>query len=94
MEKVAIKVEKRSKTGQASTTELRAEGKIPCVMYGGESVEHFAAHKNAFKTLIYTPDFKLAEIDIDGTLHKCIMKDWSQCECGSTRKIRGKFTRC
>ena len=63
---------KRDVSEKAST--LRKEGRIPAVLYGGETLEHFSVTNNDIKGLIYTPDFKLGEVDLDGQKHKCIIK--------------------
>jgi len=75
METVAVTGTKRADTGKKSTKAARKEGLVPCVMYGGDEVVHFTASPKAFKSLIYTPDFKIAEINIDGQAHRCIIKD-------------------
>jgi len=41
----------------------------------GEKNIHFSAPVNDFKSLIYTPDFKLAEITVNGSVHKAIVKE-------------------
>jgi len=48
---------------------------VPCVIYGGDNVIHFSSAPSSFKQLIFTPEFKLAEITLDGTAYKCILKD-------------------
>jgi large subunit ribosomal protein L25 len=45
------------------------------VIYGGEKTIHFSAPAASFRHLVYTPDFQLAEISVDGQTYKCIMKD-------------------
>lgn len=75
MNVVSVKAEKRTEVGSKSSKALRREGKIPCVLYGGDTVEYFTVEPNDVKSLIYTPDFKIAEIDLDGTPSRCIVKD-------------------
>ena len=74
MESVNITASGRSAMGKKPTKAIRREGLVPCVLYGGAEVKHFAAPEKAFKPLIFSPDFKVAEISIDGTSHKCILK--------------------
>jgi len=73
MNVVSFNGEKRDINHKAST--LRSAGKIPAVIYGGDVLEHFSVVHNDVKHLIYTPDFKLGEVDIDGKKLKCIIKD-------------------
>lgn len=75
MEIVAIKGQVRSDVGKKSSKAVRKEGLVPCVLYGTKEVIHFVIDPKSVKDLIYTPDFKLAEIEIDGTVYKTILKD-------------------
>jgi len=73
MEIVAINAEPRDTKIKASV--LRGEGKIPAVLYGGKENVHFNTNWNDLRDVIYTPNFKLAELDIDGKKYKAIVKD-------------------
>jgi len=73
METVSVKCEKRDVNIKASL--LRKEGKIPAVLYGGDNNESFSTTLNEVKNLIYTPDFKLANLDIAGSAKKSIVKN-------------------
>ncbi len=74
MEVVSFSAKSRESVGTTGSRRTRKEGLIPAVMYGGEDVKHFTVEKNQVKSLIYTPEFKMAEVEIDGTTHKCILK--------------------
>jgi len=74
MQVVNITGTSRENTGKKAAGTTRKEGLIPAVLYGGGEVVHFGVHLNDVKGLIYTPDFKLAELEIDGTSYKCIVK--------------------
>ncbi len=75
MESVAIKGKIRSDLGRSATKLVRQANDVPCVIYGGENVVHFTAPIIDFNKLIYTADFKLIEIELDGKTYKCILKD-------------------
>jgi len=75
METIQIKVESRTATGKKANKELRNSGRIPAVLYGGGENLSFSTTHNEVKNLIYTPDFKLASIDIEGTAHQAILKE-------------------
>lgn len=77
METVALKGLKRTETGKKATKALRREGQIPCAIYGMGDATHFSTTFNEVKPLIYTAKFKLAEVELDGTTRKCIIKDRS-----------------
>jgi len=74
MEVVSFSAKSRESVGTTGSRRTRKEGLIPAVMYGGEEVKHFTVEKNQVKSLIYTPEFKMAEVEIDGATHKCILK--------------------
>lgn len=74
MEIVKIVGHKREDLGKKATRELRKEDKVPCTIYGKDTLVHFYANRIDFKHLIYTPEFKMAEIDVDGEVYKGIVK--------------------
>jgi large subunit ribosomal protein L25 len=75
MKTITIEGQLRSDLGKKATRQLRSEEQVPCVIYGGADTVSFFAPAKAFKNLVYTPDFQLAEIKIDGKTYKCILKD-------------------
>jgi len=75
MDTIQVTGQVRSEINKKATKALRASGNIPCVMYGGSEVAHFAASPKAFKHAIYTPEFKLVEVDLGSRKAKCIIKD-------------------
>jgi len=75
MKSITIKGSKRESVGKAATKALRNADKVPCVLYGGENVIHFAAEEKAFRNLVYTPNVYTATIDLDGELANCILQD-------------------
>ena len=75
MKTLAISVKQRENVGKTSTRALRNQGKVPCVLYGGEKQVAFHAHENDFRKLVYTPDVFIVELDIEGSKVKAIMQD-------------------
>ncbi len=75
MKTLEINVTRRNELGKKSTRKLRAEGNVPCVMYGGEETIHFYAHENSFKDLIYTHHVHMINFSIDGKPHKAILQE-------------------
>lgn len=75
MRTVKIEGQNRSELGKKSTRQLRSEGLVPGVIYGSEGNIHFAATQLSYRSLVYTPDFQLAEISVDGKAYRCILKD-------------------
>ncbi len=74
METITIQGKSRGEMGKKSTKAVRRSGNIPCVIYGGKENIHFTAPELSFRDLIYTPDFKVANISVDGNEYRCILK--------------------
>ena len=75
MKSLAISVKKRENVGKSSSKALRNQGKVPCVLYGGEKQVSFYAHENDFRKIVYTSDVFLIDLDIEGKKTRCIMQD-------------------
>lgn len=75
MQTVAISGTSRTDLGKKATKAVRKEGNIPCVMYGGGEVVHFATTLNQVRQLIYTPEFKTADVTVGDQTAKCIVKE-------------------
>jgi large subunit ribosomal protein L25 len=75
MKSISIKATKRPVVGKKEAKRLRSEGLVPGVLYGGEEPIHFQAPEKEFKTLIYTPNVYLVNLDIDGTVYQSIIQD-------------------
>ncbi len=75
MKTVTIEGQLRTGTGKKATRQLRSQGLVPGVIYGGDKEVNFHAPALAFKPLVYTSDFQLANISVDGKEYRCILKD-------------------
>ena len=75
MKSLAISVKKRENVGKSNSKALRNQGKVPCVLYGGEKQVCFYAHENDLRKLVYTPDVFLIDLDVEGTKTSCILQD-------------------
>jgi len=75
MKTITIEGQLRTDFGKGATRQLRSEEKVPAVIYGGAKEINFSAPATAFKGIVYTPDFMLAEIKVDGTSYRCVLKD-------------------
>ena len=75
MEIVKVEAQVRENFGKKHTKLVRKEGLVPAIIYGGGITQAISVTPKAVKALIYTPDFKLAEITAGGTTYKCILKD-------------------
>lgn len=75
MEYLSVAASKREGTGKKAMKSLRKEGSVPAVLYGSGTNTNLSVKPMAVRDLIYTSEFKLAELDIDGSKHKCFVKD-------------------
>lgn len=75
MKTIAISGSPRENVGKRDAKELRYEGKVPAVLYGGKEQQHFAVVIADLRDVIYTPEVNFVEIDINGTKTKAIVKD-------------------
>jgi len=75
MKTIAISGSKRGNVGKRDAKELRYEGKVPAVLYGGKDQTHFAVNASDLKALIYTPEVQFVELDIEGTKVQAIVQD-------------------
>ncbi len=66
---------KRANLGKTSSTQLRIDGFVPSVIYGGEEQVHFYAPVYLYRNLVYTKEAKIVIINVEGTIYRAIMQD-------------------
>ncbi len=75
MKTITIEGNLRTETGKKAARQLRSQEQVPGVIYGGAQEVNFYAPAKAFKPLVYTGEFQLAEVKVNGNTYRCIMKD-------------------
>ena len=76
MKSVSINGIARVDLGKKFAKQLRKDENVPCVIYGGkEGPQHFYAHSNEFRNIVYTPNVYLIDIKINNESCKAIMGD-------------------
>lgn len=75
MKSITIEGQLRTGFGKTATRQLRSQELVPGVIYGGSQEINFQAPAAAFKNLVYTPSFQIAEVKLDGKTYKTILKD-------------------
>ncbi len=75
MKSFAISGSRRENVGKRDAKELRYEGKVPAVLYGGDNQIHFAVSAADLKGLVYTPDVHFVDIDVEGTKAQAVLQD-------------------
>jgi large subunit ribosomal protein L25 len=75
MQSVTIKGTVRTDLGSKYAKAVRAEGQVPCVVYGGNEPIHFSAPILAFRDLVYTAEARVANIELDGKAIQAVIQD-------------------
>lgn len=75
MKSITIEGQLRTESGKKATRQLRSQQLVPGVIYGGSNEINFSAPAAAFRDIVYTPNFMLAEVKVDGKTYRCILKD-------------------
>jgi len=75
MKTITIEGQLRTEHGKSATRQLRSQELVPGVIYGGAQEINFSAPAKAFKGLVYTPNFQLADVSVEGKTYRCILKD-------------------
>ena len=75
MKTITINGQLRTESGKKATRQLRSQQLVPAVIYGGNTEVNFSAPASAFKTIVYTSEFQIAEITVEGNMYRCILKD-------------------
>ena len=66
---------KRANLGKSESKRLRAEGYAPCVVYGTGEQIHFYSPMILFKDLLYTPEARFVELNIEGEKRRAVVQD-------------------
>lgn len=75
MNTITIEGVLRTEHGKKAARQIRSQENVPGVIYGGAEEVNFYAPAKAFKPLVYTGEFQLAEVTIGAKKYKCILKD-------------------
>ncbi len=75
MKKVSLSGSPRENVGKKDAANLRKEGRVPAVLYGGGEQTHFHIDENDAKKLYYTPNVYVINIEIDGKATLAIIQE-------------------
>ena len=75
MKSIAISGSVRQNVGKRDAKELRYEGQIPAVLYGGKEQTHLSVSAADLKPALYTADVVFIELDIDGKKSRAIIQE-------------------
>ena len=75
MKSISISGSPRENVGKRDAKELRYEGKVPAVLYGGKNQIHFSVSASDLKSLVYTPEVSFVALDVAGVKAQAIIQD-------------------
>ena len=75
MKTISISGSVRQNVGKRDAKELRYEGRVPCVLYGGKEQVHFAVPMILFRELLYSADVYEVELNVEGDKYRAILQD-------------------
>jgi large subunit ribosomal protein L25 len=75
MKKTEIVGFNRANLGRSASNQLRVDGQVPCVLYGGSEQVSFYAPAYLFRPLVYTPDAYEVKLNIEGKEYQAILQD-------------------
>ena len=65
----------RENVGKKDAVSLRKSGSVPGVLYGDGNQTHFSVDEIKLSKLVVNPDVFAIDMDINGTVTKCIIQD-------------------
>ena len=75
MKTVEIIGYRRANLGKADSQNLREEGLVPCVLYGGNEQIHFYSPMILFRDLVYTNEAHFVHFNIEGEEGQAILQE-------------------
>jgi len=75
MKTIEIVGYKRANLGKSQSQQLRNEGYVPCVVYGGNEQVHFYAPMILFRDLVYTNEAHFVHLNIEGEESQAILQE-------------------
>ena len=75
MKKIEIVGYQRANLGRTESQAIRAEGNVPCVLYGSGEQIHFNVPAILFRPLLFTPDVFDITLNIEGAEYRAILQE-------------------
>jgi len=74
MKSVSISGSPRENVGKKDAKAQRAQGLIPCVIYGGKEQLQFVVEETQFRHLLFTPEVKYVELNVDDKKFEAVVQ--------------------
>lgn len=65
----------RADVGKRDAKELRNQGNVPCVLYGGKQQYHFSASASDLRAILYTPEALFIELELSDKKFRAIVQE-------------------
>ncbi len=75
MKVVSMSGSLRGNVGKKDAKQIRKNGGVPCVIYGGKEQIHFFTDAKSFLKVVFTPEVCFIHIDIEGKKYEAILQD-------------------
>lgn len=75
MKTIEIQGHLRGAVGSQDAKQLRKEGQVPCVVYGGSENLHFYADERELNKIVYTPDVFLINLNLGEKKVQVVRRD-------------------
>ena len=76
MKTIKLNGQSRTNLGKKDCKQLRKEGLVPCALYGNKlENKNFVVTERDLKDIIYTPFSYIIEVNLDGKIYPCVLKD-------------------
>ena len=75
MNSVSLSGSLRENVGKKDAKKLRAQGLVPCVIYGQGKEVRFYTDAKSFKTILFTPETYIIDFTIEGQVYRTILQD-------------------
>ena len=75
MNSVSLSGSLRENVGKKDAKQLRANGLVPCVIYGNGEEVRFCTEAKSFKTILFTPETYIVDFTIDGKVYRTVLQD-------------------
>lgn len=75
MKTYALQAEARTDLGKSATKKVRAANRVPAAIYGPEQPVFISLDRQALEKSFQSVDTYIYEIDVDGQIHKAIIRD-------------------
>jgi large subunit ribosomal protein L25 len=66
---------RRANLGKTDSQQIREEGNVPCVLYGGKEQVHFYAPMILFRDVVYTNEAHFVHLNIEGEECQAILQE-------------------